>query len=505
MDTGRPVFTLVALVSFVTVTMPASAWMSGCALGVPWERSGADGAGRAGKGNGVTAGDDGGFVFAGDDGSVTGPLGGDGATVGCKGLACQIHSCPVTGSADTTISGKVFDPAGKNPLYDVAVFVPNAPVKPFVPGAGCYACSDLYSGDPVATALTDASGAFTIPRAPDGANIPLVVQIGKWRKLYTIPNVAPCVDNPQPDGSLRLPHNHMDGDIPDIAISTGSYDTLECLLGRIGLDAAEYAVGPSPSGRIHIFAGTPKGALPNTSPPAPSSYAALWDSKADLMKNDIVILSCEGQETGSMNQQALFDYTAAGGRVFASHWHYAWFNTGPFGAANLATWTTGTQNIGDLNGTIVTTLFNGSPFPKGVAMKQWLGNVGALGVGGAPPGELPILAARHNADVAATNTPSQPWILTDPASSPPNVTEYFSFETPPGVPSNQQCGRVVFSDLHVGAAQNDYPTNPQVVPTGCAVADLSPQEKALEFMLFDLSSCLTPVNLPPQPPPVHAM
>lgn len=444
--------------------------------------SGSRSDGGAGGGG---ASDDGSPGFGDDAGSVD--------SAKCVGLQCQQHC------ASTTISGKVYDPAGKNPLYDIVVYVPNAPLKPLAQGASCAKCDDLYSGDPIAATLTDATGSFKLTNAPDGKDIPLVVQIGKWRKLYYVKNVAACQDNPQPDKSLRLPHNHSDGDIPSIAISTGGADTLECLLGRVGLDPSEYGPGAGGSGRIHIFAGAPPFAAPNTSPPAPASSQSLWDKKADLMPFDLVLLSCEGSETAGMNQQALFDYAAGGGRVFASHFHYAWLNTGPFGSANLATWSAGSNHMGNINANIVTTLPNNKPFPKGQAMAQWLATVGALA-----GGELPIDSAMHNADVGASNTASQAWIVADKSASPPGSTEYFSFDTPLNVPADQQCGRVVYSDLHVGAASGDYSGGPfgKTVPAGCANNDLSPQEKALEFMLFDLSSCVTPNDQPPQPPPV---
>jgi hypothetical protein len=478
------------------------------------------GAGGSGAAPGVP-------VVGGSGASNNGPLGVmgmGGSTMAASGAAAPKASCP--GGGSTTISGTVYDPAMQNPLYNITVYVPQSPTLPALPsGASCNTCASLYP-EIVASAVTDATGHFTIDNAPSGTNIPLVVQTGKWRKQYTLASVASCKDNPQPDKSLRLPKNqiHGDGNLPDIAISTGEADSLECLLLRMGVDTDEYVGGGGGPGHLHIFTGS-LGA--STMPASPESYLSLWDSTAHMLKNDVVLLSCEGIDTAPLtvqNQQSLVDYTAAGGRVFASHFHYAWFNTGPFAAANLAMWCPGAHGgsipgviptcsgfslVADtlsLPGNVVTTLKGGMPFPEGVALKQWLGVVGAL-----TKGQLPIWYARHDADVTAANQPpSQPWIELDKTTPAPHATMYFSFDTPIGI--TPACGRVVYSDLHVsGGAVNapepgvppDYPVSVDyIVPSGCAMHALTPQEKALEFMIFDLSSCLVPIGeVPIAPPP----
>ena len=415
----------------------------------------------------------------------------EGPGAGCKNLQCQQYSCAM---GSTSISGQVFDPAGRNPLYNVAVYVPNEPVQPLKQGASCDQCEAMYSGKAVVATLTDAQGRFKLEKAPDGANIPLVVQIGKWRKQVVVPTVTRCQDNVLPKALTTLPRNRMEGDIPNIAIATGSADTLECLLRRVGLDASEYTPGAGGEGRVHIFQGSPRGgrASPNTSPAAPRAAEALWTSADALMAYDVVLLSCEGQETIGMNQQALHDYADRGGRVFASHYHYAWFNSGPYAEENLALWTAGSRDVGNINASIVTS------FPKGQALQEWLMNNNAL-----VNGELLIEEARHNADITSEHDVSQPWIVGAPTSRVPGATQYFSFNTPTEqakVPDGKLCGRVVFSDLHVGAASEDNPR--MAVPASCSDVELSPQEKALEFMLFDLSACVIPDDVPPAPPPM---
>jgi hypothetical protein len=505
------------------------------------------------SGSGGSGSSDASVSSHGGDGSIN--LGGgiqDGATSGsgqCVNLQCQQHSCGDGGS--TTITGTVYDPAGKNPIYDVVVFVPNTTPDPITGGipasnaAGSCSCAAVYTGEPIASALTGADGKFTLTNAPDGTDIPLVVQIGKWRTQLKIPKVTECATNDldtllapyklalpgQAGVSTSGPTQGLQQDLPSIAVSTGGADSLECLLLRAGVSPTEYVGGGTGGkGHVHIYQGCDGqscgtvlqnvGPAPNTSPAGEPADKNLWDSASDIDAYDIVLLSCEGTGTTNPNSQVLYDYVDSGGRVFAEHWHFTWFATEPLGTAvapfpsDLATWhiaDDGAYQNQAINGTIAETLSsNGQPFPKGEALYQWLGNVGAL-----TNNELPIAVARGDATIAAGNTKSQAWIQTDSTVSPAS-TQYFSFDMPFDPPTNDAgvpnyCGRVVFSDLHVGAAANDYGgatasatghTNQLTTPSGCTSADLSPDEKALEFMLFDLSSCVTPVTSVPTPPPI---
>lgn len=455
-------------------------------------------------------------------------------------LHATIHACD--GGQPTAISGVVYDPGAHNPLFNVVVYVPGTAVQPLKSGASCDSCSALYTGHPIVTALTDSTGHFLITNAPDGDNIPLVVQIGKWRRQFTIAKVSPCTNNTLPDRTLTLPKNHLEGDIPNIAVSTGGADTLECLLTRIGLDASEYGPGANGPGRIHIFQGEPRESstdadrpdkagianlnpqcdagvlsgtnpVPTAGPGTPASSQGLWDSVNDMMRYDLVLLSCEGAETAKMDQQVMFDYAQGGGRIFASHYHYSWFNTGPFSeAANLANWTRGAVAIeplacnrtGSIGGRVVTTLPNGQPFPGGQAMHDWLNTVGAVG----PDGLVSVENARHNADLGPMSVATE-WVAAGPGTvygTPPDdapvsadgTTLYMSFNTPIGAPPQNQCGQVIFSDLHVSASAGDLAGVD--VPQECQNVALAPEEKILEFMLFNLSSCVQPEGLPPAPP-----
>ncbi|HEV8246246.1 MAG TPA: carboxypeptidase-like regulatory domain-containing protein, partial [Polyangiaceae bacterium] len=327
-------------------------------------------------------------------GASTGPC-----TAG--GWQCKIDECQ--GQSKTTVRAKVYDPAGLIPLYDVAVYVPNATVAPIDDGATCETCATPVSGQPIASALTDAQGEFVLEDVPTGSDVPLVIQIGKWRRQVTLPEVLPCQENAFDDpATFRLPRNQSEGHLPKIAMTTGEADSLECLLMRIGVDQAEFT-NPDGPGRVNLFqdpcinsdCDTADTSYADGSGTFPVAATTLYNSAENLMKYDIILMSCRGSQSAgrdqtSANKQALKSYVDNGGRVFLEHYGFSWLRGGnespaiedarkypatPFPV--VATWDLPTGDnidVGDSNPVDYTI---DTSFPKGNDFADWLVNVGA--------------------------------------------------------------------------------------------------------------------------------
>jgi hypothetical protein len=387
----------------------------------------------------------------------------------CTNLCLSQVSCS---SGTTTISGIVYAPNGTDPLTNALVYVPNGPVAPFTPGVSCDNCGAAVSGSPLVSATTGPDGTFVISNAPVGSDIPLVIQIGRWRRQVTVASVTPCQDNPQPGALTRLPQNQGEGDIPLMAFSTGQVDALECVLRKIGVADTEFTA-PGGGGRIQLYTGdAAPGENAGSSTPDESQ---LWGNLSTLNQYDMVLFPCQGLAsnpalTGTA-QQNVIDYANAGGRVFATHYSYLWlYDDAPF--SSTANWEVN-QETAPANQTGLVDM----TFPKGQALAEWLVNVGAS----TTLGQIALQNLRS--DMTTVIAPSQSWIT---INSPSAVTHY-TFNTPVGTPAASQCGRVLYDDFHVEQVADSEVT----FPGACDSNPMSPQEKLLEFMIFDLGSCIS--------------
>jgi hypothetical protein len=437
---------------------------------------------------------------------------------GCTGRQCAVnYNCPAA-MGPTTLTGVVNIPAGNLPISNAIVYVPsgNVPAAP-ASGASCNRCDSAVPADAAASTVTDINGKFTLSYVPSGINVPVVVSVGKWRRVVTVPTITDCTTTALPPDQTRLPRNHTEGNIPKIALTTGHADALECLLRstKLGLDDAEFT-NPDGTGSVNLFAGGD----PATKSVGTSSYQApmnngaafpsaitWWSDAANKLNSyDIVLFSCEGAfnstDRSATAHANLESYIGIGGRVFASHLHSDWITNGSASIKSVATFIPNLSYGYSNDKTTIYATVN-QTFPKGAALATWLQNAGATTV----KGQLPIDHSRVS--LTARNTMlttdwvdfSDPNAATDGVASP--ASQYFSFYAPIGVPAAKQCGQMVFTDMHLNGGQvsdplpvplppGDYSDPNLPFPSGCQTTGLSPQQKALIYLLFDLSSCLQP-------------
>jgi len=382
----------------------------------------------------------------------------------CTGLACQQQTCP--GNQTTIISGVVYAPNGTDPLPNVTVYVPNAAVDAFTAGVSCPVVGAPPSGSPLVGTTSNADGSFVIGNVPVGTNIPLVIVSGRWRRQFVIPSVSACGTTTLPADFAVMPKNQTQGDIPKIAVATGSVDQVECVLRKVGIDDAEFTDAGS-TGRINLFLGNhASGARIDA---GTTSQSTLMGNASVLNQYDVLMLPCQGSPITEQSQELanFIKFANSGGRVYASHYSYDWmYRNPPFDtvvnwAANLGTYPDGTATVD-------------TSFSAGQTLAQWLQLVGAS----TTYGQMAISQLRHDLD--GVNPPTQSWLTLNTTGNP---VMQFVFNTPIGAPN--QCGRVLFNEYHVEGNSSSPALS---FPAECRVGAMTPQEKLLEYMLFALTA-----------------
>jgi hypothetical protein len=260
------------------------------------------------------------------------------------GVQCGVVDCGDAGTT-TELHGTVYAPNGTLPLWNVNVYVPGGDPGIITPGlnATCDTCSAPLPGAPITATTSKEDGTFVLTNVPVVDNLPVVIQIGKWRKQLKLqtrptacaPNGLPVVDTTLPKSRQDISGDVVSVDLPQIAVSTGEADAIECLLRKVGIADVEFTTDAQ-GGRVNLFAdtlstGEGSAAFAAGFAGGSGSFAdsqTLWDTYAKLSTYDITMLSCEGAQNAETKSQAAMDamkmYADMGGRILMTHWQNIW-------------------------------------------------------------------------------------------------------------------------------------------------------------------------------------
>jgi hypothetical protein len=429
---------------------------------------------------------------------------------GClSGMQCSNNRCACAVGTATSVTGTVFAPNGTLPIPNALVYIPNGDtvspygVTPFVDGvANGNGCGCTVSGYPIAQTKSATDGTFTLTNMPAGT-VPLVVQLGKWRRLVTV-DVPACTTTAIAPTLTRLPTRQNEGSpvdsIPLMALATGNVDGMECVLRKMGIEDSQFT-NAGGTGRIRFY--RDNGARLNGQTP---TYTQLTANQAAVDQYDALIFPCRGSahDESATAKQLVLDvatnanaYVNKGGRAFFSHFSYAWlYSVAP---SNQLPWlsTTNTANVDGYHWPttpLIQAQVN-TTFPRGQTFVDWLAlpAVNALVPAGANPPQIQISEARENMHTPVNPTipitTAQEWVTTYQTSPNPMASQYVTFDAPWGLPATQQCGRVLWSAFHVTTGN----TGSATFPAECT-GTFTAQEKVLAYMLFDMTSTVNPAE-----------
>jgi hypothetical protein len=330
----------------------------------------------------------------------------------------------------TTVQGTVYSPAGPttgDPIPNILVFAYPTTLPAFTPDSGPGGCTAQANLVPqvgiLGAGTTDAAGHFvfsTTSALP--ANVNIVIQAGKWRRQYPNTAITSCGTNTLP--AFTMPANQSQGDLPHIAVITGSVDGVECIFNQIGISPSEVTT-PSGTGSINLYKGDYSGGQvnPDTSTATPTLPELSLVSSINTMNTyDVIMFGCQGSSNQSdntaANQANILAYTSNGGRVFTTHFEYIWLEDSFPTVATFGNFSTPTPTQ-----TQIATI--DQTYPEGAILANWIQNVGASYNN--TLGQIQLNNTDRNTTVV-NNPPAQSWVNLNAANS--NASMQFTFDTP---------------------------------------------------------------------------
>jgi hypothetical protein len=431
---------------------------------------------------------------------------------GATGSSCSVQSCPA--GQTTTVTGVVYMPNGLDPLPGALIYIPSTQPTAIPAGVECLPNGDQATGNPLVSAYSNYDGTFTLTGSiPAGTNIPIVIQSGKWRMQGTINTVTACSGNTAPAWATTMPQNHIMGDMPKIAIVTGSVDGIECVLRQTGIADSEFT-DPGGTGQINLYKGAGSGgAVIDGSTP---SETTLTGSSSTMSAYDMIMFPCQGSEF-DQNATALANITQwnnQGGRLFTTHFSYAYL----FNSLNAASVDQepgiGTVSLDNTQGPKTAVKWHvkqaqptpdpgeatvNTSFTGGATESSWLELPTNPGASTTPEGSAAQIALNTlRLDQDGVVPPTQAWLTlnannTTSDSAAPWVMQ-LTFNTPvgaSGLPGQaQQCGKVLYNDYHVtnGSFSGNFPSE-------CSsITSFTPQQHLVEYALFYLTGAVTQIT-----------
>ena len=439
----------------------------------------------------------------GNSGGSGGNSGGAGGSGGGGNPTCtQTPSCAGGG----VVSGKVYAPNGMDPISGASIYVPTGNDE-FPPGVSCDVCS-TGSFQSCTQTFSGVDGSFRLIGVPAGTT-EVDIQKGRFRRRLHLD--VPCGELMLTADQSRLPRNSTEGDIPKIAVANGEWDKLECVLRKIGLDASA----------IDIF--NHSDSFNESGKPDFSTLVQNFDM---LKAYNIVFINCSDNTLESYLSNSavvgnLKNYVGMGGRLYITDWSYDHIEQVPDWSSLVCWQPTGTCGGGaepmhqaalgkdgiEVDATV-----------EDAMMQQWLQQLGATNTNGT------VHITHFLIDWVMQKSNVQPavkeWVKGSVQSQDGSIngelplTFTFDYNT---------CGRVLYSSYHtLGRDTDTCGTGGGLVPcqtnadcgggtcqfgfcigggggsSSCHFPDycdsnpLSPQERILEYLIFEISTCVNP-------------